>query len=49
MMTSVGGPVVKIWDLLGGGRLLHTVANHQKTVTQARGPGCLALSVVLWF
>ncbi|CAN0489151.1 unnamed protein product, partial [Scytosiphon promiscuus] len=30
----------QVWDLLGGGgqgRLLHTLANHQKTVT------CLAL------
>jgi U3 small nucleolar RNA-associated protein 15 len=25
--------VVKIWDVLGGGKLLHTLKNHQKTVT----------------
>ena len=34
LLVSAGGPVVKIWDVLSGGRLLHTIANHQKTVTQ---------------
>ncbi|CAN0373747.1 unnamed protein product, partial [Hapterophycus canaliculatus] len=40
LCVSAGGNEVKVWDLLGGGgqgRLLHTLANHQKTVT------CLAL------
>ncbi|CAM9242267.1 unnamed protein product [Pylaiella littoralis] len=39
LCVSAGGNDVKVWDLLGGGggRLLHTLANHQKTVT------CLAL------
>ncbi len=30
---SAGGHVVKIWDILGGGRLLLTISNHSKTIT----------------
>eukprot|EP00904_Undaria_pinnatifida_P006836 jgi/Undpi1/3282/HiC_scaffold_15.g06656.m1 len=39
LCVTAGGNEVKVWDVLGGrgGRLLHTLANHQKTVT------CLAL------
>ncbi|KAJ3043222.1 snoRNA-binding rRNA-processing protein [Rhizophlyctis rosea] len=33
LMASAGGNTVKIWDLLGGGRLLYTLSNHQKTIT----------------
>jgi len=37
IVVSSGGPQVKIWDILGGGRLLETLDSHQKTVT------CLSL------
>lgn len=39
LAVSAGGPVVRIWDLLGGsggegdGRCLRAMSNHQKTVT----------------
>ncbi|CAN0395662.1 unnamed protein product, partial [Discosporangium mesarthrocarpum] len=33
LCVSGGGNEVKVWDILGGGRLLHTLSNHQKTVT----------------
>lgn len=39
MALSAGGPVVRAWDLLAGGRCTHAMSNHQKTVTK------LALSV----
>lgn len=32
-IISSGGPVIKVWDLLSGGRCMHTLGNHQKTVT----------------
>ncbi|KAI8992653.1 WD40-repeat-containing domain protein [Pilobolus umbonatus] len=32
-VISSGGPIIKVWDLLSGGRCMHTLANHQKTVT----------------
>ena len=32
-VATAGGPLIKIWDLLGGGQLLQTLANHQKAVT----------------
>jgi U3 small nucleolar RNA-associated protein 15 len=32
-IVSAGGTTVKVWDLLSGGRALHLVANHQKTIT----------------
>ncbi|CAO3587582.1 unnamed protein product [Absidia cylindrospora] len=32
-IVSAGGPTLKVWDLLSGGRCLHTLSNHQKTVT----------------
>lgn len=31
--VSAGGHTVKLWDLIGGGRLLLTLPNHSKTVT----------------
>eukprot|EP00743_Colponemidia_sp_Colp-15_P003436 GILK01003710.1.p1 GENE.GILK01003710.1~~GILK01003710.1.p1 ORF type:complete len:535 (+),score=87.61 GILK01003710.1:42-1607(+) len=37
--VSVGGLQMKIWDILGGGRLLQTVSNHQKTITQVAMDG----------
>ncbi|CAN0071529.1 unnamed protein product, partial [Phaeothamnion confervicola] len=37
LLLGAGGNELRVWDLLAGGRLLHTVSNHQKTVT------CLAL------
>jgi len=33
LILSAGGPVVRCWDLVGGGRCLREVSNHQKTVT----------------
>lgn len=33
ILVTAGGREVKIWDLLGGFRLLETLSNHHKTVT----------------
>jgi len=33
IVVSAGGPTVKIWDILGGGRVLENIESHQKTVT----------------
>lgn len=33
MALTAGGNEIKVWDLLNGGRLLHTFSNHQKNVT----------------
>src|SRR5690242_5898914 len=33
ILISAGGSTVKVWDVLAGGRLLHTVSNHTKTIT----------------
>ncbi|KAJ3149872.1 snoRNA-binding rRNA-processing protein [Geranomyces michiganensis] len=33
LAASAGGNQVKLWDILGGGRHIHTLANHQKTIT----------------
>lgn len=30
---SAGGNEVKVWDILSGGKLLHTFNNHQKNIT----------------
>ncbi|PWN53104.1 WD40 repeat-like protein [Violaceomyces palustris] len=30
---SAGGPVLKVWDLMMGGRCMNSVSNHQKTIT----------------
>ncbi|KAI8366834.1 WD40-repeat-containing domain protein [Radiomyces spectabilis] len=32
-VVSAGGPTLKVWDLLGGGRCMHAISNHQKTIT----------------
>ncbi|CAO1613399.1 unnamed protein product [Parajaminaea phylloscopi] len=31
--VSAGGPIVRVWDLMMGGRGLKAVSNHQKTIT----------------
>ena len=36
---SAGGPMLRVWDLMSGGRCTHAISNHQKTITK------LALSV----
>jgi U3 small nucleolar RNA-associated protein 15 len=33
LLMSAGGNVVKVWDLLSGGRMLHSFSSHQKTIT----------------
>jgi U3 small nucleolar RNA-associated protein 15 len=33
MLASVGSNQLKLWDIIGGGRLLYTLSNHQKTIT----------------
>ncbi|KAG0475406.1 hypothetical protein HPP92_015092 [Vanilla planifolia] len=33
LIATAGGNLVKIWDLIGGGRLIHTMESHNKTVT----------------
>lgn len=33
LLASAGGTEVKIWDIVGGGRQIQTLGNHQKTVT----------------
>nr|CCA14731.1 U3 small nucleolar RNAassociated protein putative [Albugo laibachii Nc14] len=33
MMMSAGGNEIKVWDILSGGRLMHTFSSHQKTIT----------------
>ncbi|KAF7721902.1 snoRNA-binding rRNA-processing protein [Apophysomyces ossiformis] len=32
-VVSAGGPTLKVWDLLAGGRCMHAISNHQKTIT----------------
>uniref|UniRef100_A0A0D9WWW2 U3 small nucleolar RNA-associated protein 15 C-terminal domain-containing protein n=1 Tax=Leersia perrieri TaxID=77586 RepID=A0A0D9WWW2_9ORYZ len=32
LLATAGGNVVKIWDVIGGGRLIHSVESHVKTV-----------------
>lgn len=42
LLVTAGGTQLCVWDLYGGGRLLHRLANHQKTVTSvvlSRGGG----------
>ncbi|BBN07081.1 U3 small nucleolar RNA-associated protein 15 [Marchantia polymorpha subsp. ruderalis] len=34
LVATAGGNVVNIWDVVGGGKLLYSLANHQKTVTK---------------
>ena len=33
LLASLGGSEVKVWDLVGGGKLLTTLSHHHKTVT----------------
>ncbi|KNC78347.1 hypothetical protein SARC_09220 [Sphaeroforma arctica JP610] len=33
MVVSCGGNTIKVWDMLMGGRMVHSFSNHQKTVT----------------
>ncbi|KAK6940893.1 U3 small nucleolar RNA-associated protein 15, C-terminal [Dillenia turbinata] len=33
LVATAGGNVVKIWDVIGGGRLLYEMESHNKTVT----------------
>lgn len=32
LLATAGGNIVKVWDILGGGRPIHTMESHQKTV-----------------
>ena len=33
LLISAGGNEIKVWDILGGGRLVRSWSNHQKTIT----------------
>ncbi|KAJ9543109.1 hypothetical protein OSB04_022816 [Centaurea solstitialis] len=33
LIATAGGNTVKIWDVIGGGKLLHSIESHNKTVT----------------
>jgi U3 small nucleolar RNA-associated protein 15 len=33
LALTAGGNEIKVWDILSGGKLLHTFSNHQKNVT----------------
>jgi len=33
VVVSAGSNELKVWDILGGGRLMRTLSNHQKTIT----------------
>ena len=30
---SASGPIIRLWDLVAGGRCLRAISNHQKTIT----------------
>ena len=30
---SASGPILRLWDLVAGGRCLRAISNHQKTIT----------------
>lgn len=32
IVISAGGNTIKLWDIASGGKLLHTIENHHKTV-----------------
>lgn len=32
-VVSSAGPIIRIWDIIAGGRCLRAISNHQKTVT----------------
>ena len=31
--VSAAGPILRVWDLVGGGRCIKAMSNHQKTIT----------------
>lgn len=33
MALTAGGNEIKVWDMLGGGKLLHTFSSHLKNIT----------------
>lgn len=33
MALSSSGPILRVWDLIAGGRCLRAISNHQKTIT----------------
>ena len=33
LMLSAAGNTISVWDLISGGKLLHSFSNHQKTIT----------------
>ncbi|KAF9467239.1 Trp-Asp repeat-containing protein [Collybia nuda] len=33
IVLSSGGPIIRVWDLVAGGRCIRALSNHQKTVT----------------
>jgi U3 small nucleolar RNA-associated protein 15 len=33
LLLSAGGPTIKVWDVVSGGRCLHSFSNHQKAIT----------------
>ncbi len=32
-VVSSAGPIIRVWDIVAGGRCLRAISNHQKTVT----------------
>lgn len=49
MLLTASGNEMKVWDLLGGGRLIHRFSNHQKNITSLAmdGSGTRVLSAGL--
>ena len=39
ILVSAGGNYIRVWDLVGGGRLVGTALNHRKTVTSVAVDG----------
>lgn len=37
LLVTAGGPEVKVWDMVGGVKLLHSIQAHMKTVTCKMG------------
>ena len=33
LLLTAGGNTIKVWDILSGGKLIHSFSNHQKTIT----------------
>ena len=38
-LLTAGGNEIKVWDIVGGGQLLHTFSAHQKVWTLVLGRG----------